>query len=244
MGASLACVFLTLALGIWVGPTAAYISIGVGFLLAGAALVVNSNRILCVFLIGSHLLLFFGVLASDMLFLRPLADRSLQMPRLTEMYRDPKGFFEMRVPQGWIVEEVHTATEMGIRLRPADRQQYMGVSELTVRVRELLHPESNPVTFLKRLAQSMEAKPKTGRLLFEFSTRPAQLLDGGKGMWSHLVIKRFWVPLYQLALYGIKQKRYLCTVSASGIKNHDTLSEVLCLGIFHTLRFPADSGKH
>lgn len=169
------------------------------------------------------------------LFLQPLSDEDLQIPRLAQTYQDPKGFFSVKIPLEWIAEPILTPSEAGVRIHPANRQQYMGISEMTVRIRELENKATHPVEFLKKIAEALSIKPKKERTLFNFSTEPTTLLNGDQGIWSRLLVKRFWIPLYQRALFGLKEKRYLCTVSTSGIEAHSTLAEVLCLGVFQTI---------
>ena len=111
-----------------------------------------------------------------------------------------------------------------------------GVSELTVRVRKMENTTAHPVEFLNKMAEALSIKSKQSHTLFIFTTEPTRLLNGDQGVWSRLQIKRFWIPIYQRVLYGIKNKRYLCTVSVSGLEKHSTISGVLCLGIFETVR--------
>lgn len=238
-GLSAVAAAVSLALGIWVGPHGVYAASVCGILFALAALWRVNKQPIAFILLGFHGLLIIAGASLDLLFLRPLAEDALKIPRLSQVFRHSHGLFEIRAPQDWVAEEVNMPTEIGVRFRPADRVHYMGVSELTVRVRELENPTSDPIKFLTKMAEAISLKPKNNRTLFEFSTSRASLLGDEKGMWSHLVVKRFWVPLYQVALYGLKGKRYLCTVSATGIKNHDTLSEILCLGVFHTISIRA-----
>jgi len=245
LGASCAAAIISVGLGIGVGPVGIYWASGGGLAFAALGFLNQRKSAAAFAVIGLHSVLLIAGLALDALFLKPLSDEALQMPRLTQLYRDPGGFFESRIPAGWTTENADASNEAGVRIRPSDRQQYMGVSELTIRVREMANPTSDPVRFLSKMAEKISAKPQKDRTLFQFSTSPAHLLSGEQGMWSHLLVKRFWVPLYQLALYGIKEKRYLCTVSATGLKNHSTLAEILCLGEFQTIRIhPADHLDH
>ncbi len=236
VGATVGAALLSIGLGIGVGPIGVYAASAAGIAAAGWALVLNRKQPVAITMLGVHSVLIIVAAGLDVLFLRPLPGETLQMPRLAQIYHDPAGFFEVRAPEGWDIEEIHGTTEAGVRLRPSDRAHYMGVSELTVRIRELSNPASDPMKFLKKLAATIKSKPEKNRTLFDFSSRPVKLLNGSQGMWSELVIKRFWVPLYQSALYGIKDKKYLCSVSVTGVKNHDTLAEVLCLGVYHTIR--------
>ncbi|MCG3203359.1 MAG: hypothetical protein KCHDKBKB_00015 [Elusimicrobia bacterium] len=231
---SIGALVFSLGLGIFVGPWGIFVAsgLGAGFAIAG---LYRQKQVLLYYLMGVHILLLIVGMVLNSLFLTPLSNDSLQMPRLNQTYEDPLGLFTARVPQGWQTETLHSKTEAAVRLQPANREQYMGVSEVTIRVRELENPTAHPVDFLNKLAQTLSVKPKK-ESLFTFSTEPTTLLDGKKGVWSRLFIKRFWIPLYQRALYGIKNTRFLCTVSASGIESHSTLTEVLCLGLYETIQ--------
>lgn len=241
---SLFCAVLTVFLGFWIGPMGIYGVSGLGFLFALFALIQRMRtpsftlgRGVPTILLCFHVLFLIVGVILDILFLHPLASSSLEMPRLSDRYRAPDSFFEVRTPAGWKTEGIHAAMEVGVRLRPNNRQQYMGISELIVRVRELETPALNRAGFLKRMAETFSINQKKGAAkLFEFSTEPAGLLNGKEGLWSRLVVKRFWVPLYQLSLFGIKDQRYLCSVSATGLKSHATLFEVMCLGLYETIR--------
>jgi hypothetical protein len=222
--------------GIWVGPVGIYVLSSLGLLSGLWGLFRKRKQPLLIILSCVHGVFLIIGLTLDALFLQPLSSESLHMPRLTQTFKNSTNFFEIRTPLGWTTEEIHAATELGVRIRPSSRQEYMGVSELTVRIRELENPKSLGPNFLKKMAETLSTQRDGGPKLFEFSTDPAQLLSGDHGMWSRLVVKRFWIPIYQLALFGIKEKRYLCSVSATGLKTHATLSEVLCLGIFETIQ--------
>ncbi len=236
IGASVASAVVSLAAGIWIGPRAVYVASGVGIGFALVAWLKTRKPLLPSLLTGFHFALIVIAFTLGALFLEPLSNETLQMPHLTQTYRDPGGFFELRAPAGWETEEIHGATEAGVRLHPSDREQYMGVSELTVRVRLLETVPNESQSFLDKMARMVTSSRMGDPKLFDFSTTPAALLNGDKGLWSRLTVKRFWVPLYQLALFGIKEKRYLCSVSATGLKHHATLSEVLCLGVYETIR--------
>ncbi len=244
LGISISAIFLSVGLCIGVGPVGVYIASGCGLVFAFVSIFQSRSRNIPisaapVVSICVHVCLLLIAFVLQSLFLSHLSDRSLTFPRLSQHYRDPAGIFELRVPTGWAVEGIHSPTEAGVRLHPSDRSQYMGVSELTVRVRELENIPKKPSQYLEEMVKTFSSASKKQKRLFQFSTRPAKLMSGGHGIWSNLVLKRFWVPLYQTALFGIKEKRYLCSVSASGLKNHSTLAEVLCLGVFETIRIPS-----
>lgn len=234
---------LAIALGIWIGPNGIYGASGAGFLSALLALIRRAKmpsyvagRGVPITLLCVHAAFLVVGLTLESLFLRPLAESSLQIPRLSTIYNPPESFFHARIPDGWSAESIHVPRESGVRLRPTDRAHYMGISELIIRVRELRTPEVKQPGFLKRMAETFSSSGKNAGRLFQFTTEPAALLNGGEGLWSKLVVKRFWVPVYQLSLFGIKNNRYLCSVSATGLKSHATLSEVMCLGVYETIR--------
>jgi hypothetical protein len=112
----------------------------------------------------------------------------------------------------------------------------MGVAELTVRVRILETPQKATANFFEKMAGTLTLTSQQKQRMYKFDTKPAQLLDMQPGLWSHLVLKRFWIPLYQTSLFGLQNGRYLCSVATSGIKSHDKLAEVLCLGVMQSIQ--------
>lgn len=172
----------------------------------------------------------------DRLFLKPLSDSMMQMPKLSQVYSDPDGIFRVRGPEGWDHERLVSPIEVGVRFRPVGMAQYMGVSDLTVRVRQLERAEPISDSFFHKLAETLSTDRTGAKKIFKSDMRPATLLNRDKAMWSDLEVKQFWVPVYQRALFGLKNKTFLCSVSATGIKSHGTLSEVLCLGVFETIK--------
>jgi len=113
----------------------------------------------------------------------------------------------------------------------------MGISEVKIWIRELeIEPESAD-DFLQKMASTMTGADRQKRQKqYEFEVNSSETLGGSKSVFSILDVKRFWVPLRQVTLFGIKEKRYFCSISASGLKSHSTLSKVLCLGLFETIR--------
>jgi len=78
-----------------------------------------------------------------------------------------------------------------------------------------------------------ESGPKK---LFSFEIKRIELLSKGTGILSTLDIKKFWIPMRQISLFGIKNQRFMCSISATGLKSHSTLSQVLCLGLFEKIK--------
>lgn len=235
-GASAIAVFASVGVGIGLGPKALMISSVVGLVFAAISYFLNRKQWLAFALAFVHLIFFGAGFGMQSLLLSPLGDDVLQMPRLSEGYESLDGFFQVKVPEGWAAEAMASPTELGVRMRPVGRDQYMGVSELTVRIRELENPTSDPVDFLRKMAETLSLKTEKDKTLFNFSTEPTRLLSGKQGVWSKLHVKRFWVPLYQLTLFGIKGDQYLCTVSSMGLEAHSTLAEVLSLGVYETIQ--------
>ena len=198
-----------------------------------------------VFYIGFGLNLLFllvaGVLYS--LFLRPLPEQKTQLPKFSYRYRDPDGRFELKGPASWTYKQYMTPYESGVIMTPYGPENYMGVSELRVVVKLLDKKPASKKEFLKTLAGTLAPPHPKKNVMFSHHTERAELLDKSEGIWSILEINRFWVPMCQISLMGIKKDDRLCSVSAAGLRNHNTLSRVMCLGVFQSLSFPSSTQK-
>ena len=118
-----------------------------------------------------------------------------------------------------------------MRAHPSDRSEYMGVAELTVRVRILDKKQKADEDFFKKMAGTLvvvQATEKTS--VSNLNETRARFWTESPGLWSYLVLKRFWIPLYQTSMFGLQNGRYLCSVATSGIKSHDKLAEGPLLG--------------
>lgn len=197
----------------------------------------SSRRWLWVLGSGMVLLGGLGVGIFWALFLTPLSDDQLAIPKLSERYRDPSLHFETRYPAGWTVQPVGDAVEPGVSIRPGKEASYAGVSEIMVRIRFLDRQPNSQDEFLMKWAEMFTSSERsTKNKKFSFETRLVDLLNGDKGVMSILDMQRFWIPMRQLAIFGFKPNGVLCSVSVSGLKSHMGLSKVLCLGVFETTK--------
>lgn len=182
----------------------------------------------------------------DSMFLKPLSDDLLKVPPLNTPISDSRQLFTFKAPFGWKAEFKTTLQGEGVILRPADKASYMGISELHVFFRTPDTPIKNPAKVLELLSSQLEktSPPKGSTSLFQLTTEPATLLDGSAGLWSTFSSRKLWVPIRQVTLFGIKENKYICSVSALGLEKHSTLYRVLCLGVFHTIKkTPTSSTK-
>jgi hypothetical protein len=227
-------------MGVWVGPAALLGTAGVGFVLGLIVLLKTRSLQFSVILISIHTLLITIACVLYFLFLRPLDKDVQKIPSLRYTYSDPDKFFTVRGPEGWHYENVGTAMEAGVRLRPQEQGQYMGVSEIVIFIRKMESKPKSADEFLKKMAlQGSQKKAEKGKV-FNFLSEPILTLGGKKALWTVLDAKRYWVPVRQASLLGIKNNLYLCSVSAIGLKNHSSLSKVLCLGLFETIRISGE----
>ena len=243
--ATLACAAGTIALGIGVGPKGMAWASCFGSALcfidlwrrrkAGLLLPTIMLGVNLLFLIVAGMLAFF--------FLSPLPDVSLQMPKLSQNVSELNGAFRVRLPEGWAAEPLHADNEIGFRAHPVNRTAYMGVAELTVRVRVMEKKQAANSEFFEKMAQTLNLSSGQKKRLFEFRTEPAELLNESSGLWSYLVLKRFWIPLYQTSLFGLQKGRYLCSVATSGLKSHDKLATVMCLGVMESIQMAENAEK-
>lgn len=225
-----------LVLAIFVGPAASCGASVIGFGLALAAFLKMRGAQFPMILMGVHAILCVAAGVLYFLFLRPLDKNVQTIPSLQYLYTDPDHFFSVRGPQGWSYENVASSTEAGVRLRPVEQGQYMGVSEVLIIIRKMEARPKSSEDYLNKMAHQLTEKKDAKSKTFNLVIEPAHLLTGQKGLWSILDAKRYWVPVRQVSLMGIKNNLYLCSVSAIGLKNHSTLSKVLCLGLFETIK--------
>ena len=232
---------VAVALGIWIGPTGIYAASGTGLALAVIALL-QAVRVSAVekpfgfpgIMIAAHAVFLGIAFLLHAHFLSPLAANQAKMPRLQTAYDDPEGIFALRGPSGWSYRPVPSRFEYGVRLNPQSTGRYAGVSEITVFVRRLDEVPSSPDAFLENAAKAFVQEQPTKRL-FELKSERGTSLTGAPVIWSTLIVKRYWIPLYQITLFGVKDGRYLCSVSASGLWAHAALARLFCMGIFERI---------
>jgi hypothetical protein len=243
-----------LVLLLYIGPSATFIASGLGAFLALISLFYSLRTPEKYPTLGMtliYLVLHLVVLATAavllVLFLRPLSDSALKIPRLNGVYADPQHVFKMRIPEHWTATPLPLSGEVGVVLRPASQSDYMGVSEVRVIVRTMKHPPVSVNAFLEKMAGSFSGGGRATakkQKVFEFRTETTSLLHGGTGVFSVLEAKRFWVPLRQVSLFGIKKKKYFCSISATGLARHAVLSKVLCLGLIEGIEISETTTKH
>jgi hypothetical protein len=237
---SASCAIFSIAFGIAYGPIAITLLSGLGLALGIVDALKRTWRresvTLPSIMIGVHVLFLIIAAVLAFFFLAPLPEASLNMPKLGQRHTDLNGRFQVRLPDGWQLTPLSSEHEIGVRAHPADRNEYMGVAELTVRVRILDNKQHASENFFKKIAATMSLSGQQRKRAYEFFTSSATLLNKQPGLWSHLVLKRFWIPLYQTSLFGLQNDRYLCSVATSGIKSHDKLAEVLCLGVMESIQ--------
>ena len=234
----------SMAFGIWLGPFWVYVSSGLGLLVCVLAILLKVKTpaaypgftvYMSLFVLHGFFILGGWVLYS--LFLQPLPKEALKMPKIAEPYSDPGYMFTLKGPTGWDYSMIQSSEGNGVRMTPLDQNQYMGASEIQVWVRELEEEPASPERFLELMAKTFtDSKRQNGnKKMFELKMEHIETLSGHKGVLSTLDIKRFWIPLQQVTLFGIKKGRYLCSVSSTSIRSHATLSRILCLGLFETI---------
>jgi hypothetical protein len=215
----------------------------IGLILAYRAPTLEKPVVFPWIMVGTHLVLLAAAAVLQSMFLSPLPAESRKIPKLQTPFTDANGVFECKGPAGWDVRPVPSSLESGVRLQPGDESRYMGVSEMTVFVRRLDNAPASDEEFLRRAADAFSEKRGGEKKLFDLRTEKGRSLRGAPVMWSELTIKRYWVPIYQISLFGIKNKRYLCSVSATGLKSHADLSRLLCLGLFERINVTDKHGS-
>lgn len=231
----------SVAAGIWIGPKGIYLASGIGAAFAVAALLFASRVPSAqkpygfpLVALAVHGFLFIAGFVLQSLFLTPLPKESLRMPLLQTPFEDPDGTFALRGPAGWTYRPAPSRYESGVRLQPAEEGRYVGISEATVFVRRLDAEPKSPGEFLEKAAAAFSQK-QSERRLFDLRTERGTSLSGLPVFWSFITIRKFWVPLYQISVFGVKDRRYLCSVSATGLSSHAAIARVMCLGLFERI---------
>ncbi|MCB4757173.1 MAG: hypothetical protein LHV69_09150 [Elusimicrobia bacterium] len=176
-----------------------------------------------------------------LLFLNPLPQEVLKIPKLNQIYSDPGGAFELRGPRGWDYQAVSAPDQYGVIISPQDRSQYMGINEIRIVVLKLPNKPENPEEFLLKFQESLSnpGRNQSRKKMFRLKSEPARLLLGGQGVWSEIEVRPqeafSWICLTQTALIGIKQGDWVCSVSAAGPRPNSSLFRVMCLGLFEKL---------
>ena len=120
----------TMALGIWLGPPAIYVSSTIGLtcaLLSLGRAWMGQDLSKPIFFpslmaaLHTILLVTGGVL--QLLFIAPLNKEVQKIPSFQEEYVDPAKFFSLRGPQGWVYENLGSRMEAGVRIRPSAQKQ-------------------------------------------------------------------------------------------------------------------------
>lgn len=240
------CVFLaSLIVLIWKGPVWTIVTSLTGLIVSLTGLYIHVRRRDEVpfgwsggLLATGHIILLGVSLVFQSLFLKPLPDVTLSIPSLSYSFVDPGGKFKLKGPEGWNYQVTSAAGETGVTIVPASQDHYMGVSEIQVWVRELSSAPPSPSEFLDRMVASVNysGRKGSGDAMFQLRTETVDLINGGKGVVTVLDIKKFWIPIRQITLFGMKNGRYFCSISSTGLREHATLSKVLCLGLFETLK--------
>ncbi|MFN0117260.1 MAG: hypothetical protein ACKVQC_03070 [Elusimicrobiota bacterium] len=205
-------------------------------------LIKNSTMIievvLCVFVY-----LIYGIAAwVHIFYLSPLSDSSLRIPKFQHQYIDPQKIFSTLGPAGWKYSPILSAYDSGVKIQFQDRNQYMGVSEATVMIKTIDSNPKNREEIFKLILESQRNKDNKGQITINME--PAVLLDGEKGMWSIIEIRKLWFKFYQVSLIGLKDNSHLCIVSATGLKNHDTLAKILLQGLYRATKINKPKNKN
>jgi hypothetical protein len=241
---SFVLIFIGVILGFWIGPISVILNSIVGLTLASVSLFLSSQLksidrplifpLICLVI---HLGLLILSVILYVLFLNPLSDQQQKLPKFRYVYSDPENLFTVKGPEGWDYEPLVSASKLGVRIHPRDRQNYMGISEITILIDPIITTPKDIDKFLENVARHISDRKSKGKEIFNMKIEPAQLINGETGMWSILDAKKLWVPIRQISLIGIKNKKYVCSISAIGLKNHSKLSKIVCLGLFESLQF-------
>lgn len=241
---------LCLSLGVFVvlGPVAAITISILGIILCSWGLVQSFRKISNSppkFLYIIVLVVLLGVLglgvAINSYVMTPLSPAKLLVPKFSHVYLDPSGLFRLKGPSQWHYTMDSSPRGNGVIVVPVGILSYVGILEIRVMVQELDVKPSDPPAFLRKmvrqLSQSNRNSGHSKALSIQF--KEEDLLGGGLGIWSTLdlegigVIK--WVSFRQQALLGIKNERFLVSVTATGLRHHMDLASVLCQGLFETI---------
>ncbi len=229
------------ALGFFMGPKEmAGASMG-GLLVAGLGLYlcfVRSDqyppRWIMAGAVVIHIVLLGGAVFLQRFFLSALPSGSMIFPPLSHTYLDPGKRFRVRGPEHWDYTPIDSSFEQGVLISPGSRGAYMGVSEVRLYLKQLDEAPASKEEALSKMAAWADNPRTKGdkEKKISFSVDPVDLLNGEKGLFAVLEAKRFWVPVRQVTLFGIKRGRTLVTVTAVGLASHAVLAKVLCLGLF------------
>lgn len=235
---------LSIILAIWKGPFWIYGCSGIGLAISLIALVLgflrpdkNPKKSLLFAGLVAHILMLAAGLFLETSFLRPLSDEILKIPRIGHSYSDPDGHFSLKGPIEWQYETIHASDGAGVKIRPVLPESYTGVAEIQVWVRHLEETPPSGIEFIDRMARALAgpARSEGSDSLFTFSTKPAELMSNDPGIFSILDIKKLWIPLRQITLFGLKDQRVLISVSTTGLAKDSRFFEVICLGVFETI---------
>ena len=166
------------------------------------------------------------------------------LPRLIRLYEDPSGLFTLRGPDHWSYALKISSTDHGVTLRPTLQANYTGSTEISVSVRKLEVSPLSVKDFLEQMAIAFkrpERKMKQETTEFKMTHKLIELIDGSPALISILDIRRRWIPFRQIAIFSLKNKKYLCTVTVTGIKKHAHLSKEFCLGLSESLEIIGES---
>ncbi len=231
----------SLGAAIGVGPNGVYLASSIGIGLALLSLVLSlrvstykKSYVFAALLIAAHVALLFLGLFLQIVFLEPLSPGAVKMPKLQTYYVDPDGAFSLRGPAQWSYRPSPSRLESGVRMQPS-KKTYMGVAEASVFVRRLETVPASPGDFLETAAAAFSSK-SSSNADYGLVTERGTSLSGVPILWSEVTVKRFWAPYYrQVSLFGVKDGRYLVSVSALGQASHSALSRVLCMGLFERI---------
>jgi hypothetical protein len=246
--ASAALAILALAAIIFWGPYWVYGFSGAGLIAGVTAAVLGSRSesiekpiIFPLLISSSHVVLLAIATLLHVMFLSALNPSLRKVPLLQELYEDPSAMFRFKGPVGWTYRPLPSSIESGVRIRPADQSMYMGISEITIFVRRLEKPPASPEAFLKTASEQFSQRREKQKL-FSLTSESGRSLGGAPVLFSELILKRFWVSLNQTSVFGVKNARYLCSVSATGLQSHSSLSRLLCLGLLERIEITDKAG--
>jgi len=243
-------VVVSVALAIWKGPFWVFLCSSFGLLGAGLGFKISfrnpalyPGKLIYLLVLVAHLFLLGIALILYTLFLKPMPEGFENIPKIDHLYSDVSGLFRLHGPLGWSYIKTHSSGEEGVSIRPGNQTHYMGASDVQVWVRNLEEPPASEEAFIEKLAGQMgggSRKIKSGAL-FKFGTEKTNLINGQNAVFSILDINKFWVPIRQVTLFALKNKKYLCSVSVTGLKNHSKYSRILALGLMETLKIETPS---
>jgi len=241
---------VSVALAIWKGPFWIFLCSSLGLFGAGMGFKISfgnpdryPGKIVYILVFVSHLFLLGIAWTLYSLFLKPMPEGFVNIPKIDRLYSDVSGLFRLHGPLGWTYVKTPSSGEEGVSIRPENQTHYMGASDVQVWVRKLETPPASEEAFIEKLAGQMRVgsrNPKSDAL-FKFETEKTQLINGKNAVFSILDIKKFWVPIRQVTLFALKNQKYMCSVSVTGLKNHSKYSKILALGLMETLKIETPS---